>query len=249
MIREKFSPSINEYNLLRQEINNRISIVNSQAHTAILTILTIWGTGFLLFTNAINVMKDDRQSPLLFIALISVIFLVPVFYFIPLSVKSGENIIQITSIAAYIKIFYEFKTIKKRNYTFCWETVHTPSSTFFSEKGKARNYFLMFNAEYTILSCCSILIFIIICLIFFNLCYFEMSVLEKTFFKIFFVSSLILGICGCFLIHKNSSINKIYKYKVKDYIKKHLETALKIKFYSYSEYKEAWSFFELTEKD
>ena len=47
----------------------------------------------------------------------SMVFVVPIYFFIPLAVKSGENLVQIASISAYIRVFYEYSA---RKYTTKW---------------------------------------------------------------------------------------------------------------------------------
>lgn len=244
MRHKSFTPAIEEYNLLRQEINNRISIVNSQAHTAILTILTVWGTGFLLLANTINIIETDVSSSLHLMFLLNVAFLSPILYFIPLSIKSGENIIQITSIAAYIMVFYEYKSVKNKNKFCCWELSNNKTNELFNELKKKKNFYTLYNEEYTLLSCCSLLISIIVSVYFFNKVLSKCLEFEIVICVIFFLSTTLLGVFGCIIIHKKSYIKDISKKKTK-YLQDYIDIAYKIGFYSKIEYNNACDYFKL----
>ncbi len=163
MAHKKYTVSFNEYNSLRQELITRITLINNQAHTAILTILTIWSAGFVLLSKIFDFKNNDQfYSPLVLVFLINFIFLIPIFYFIPLSIKSGENIAQIASISAYIKVFYEYKSLKSNGVFFNWETTNNAASSVNVDRDKASRPMLLFNEEYTILSLSSLVIYIIV---------------------------------------------------------------------------------------
>ena len=74
-----------------------------------------------------------------------------VFFFVPLAIKSGENLVQIASVSAYIKIFFEY-TVSKDTINFNWEI----SNNIFGQQNVKRSKYgsLMkwYNEEYTILA-------------------------------------------------------------------------------------------------
>lgn len=83
--------SENEYISIRTEIIERTKILNSQAFTALATIVSFWTAGFTfkvaLLSNNISFPELNEQIIMEFSG--AIIFLIPLFLFIPLSVKSG----------------------------------------------------------------------------------------------------------------------------------------------------------------
>lgn len=76
MAHKKFTSSFNEYNSLRQELITRITLINNQAHTAILTILTIWSAGFVLLAKIQDFNNNGQYfSPHILVFLINFLFL------------------------------------------------------------------------------------------------------------------------------------------------------------------------------
>lgn len=104
-----------EYDSLRNEIICRMESINHQANTAIITILSTWTIGFALF---VSINTPEPSSNHIISLICALIFLVPVYYFIPLAVKSGENIQQIASISAYIRVFFEYNSAKNNGENF-----------------------------------------------------------------------------------------------------------------------------------
>ena len=240
MFRKKFEPSFEEYNLLRQEIINRISIVNSQSHNAILTILTIWASGFLFLTNMSEKINENTPFSLLIIILSSFLFLVPIFYFIPLSMKSSENIKQIMSISTYIIIFYEYKKIRSKGKFCSWETANYKTNDLSNSLEQKSSLYILYNGEYSILAFCSLFISLIIFL------YFGSVFLEKDNigFLVVYVFIFILGALGCLFISRNSFVNSVSKVK-RNYLMLYLNMAKKIGYYSENELKKAANEFNI----
>lgn len=115
----KYKPSENEYMSLREELIQRTSNINSQASSAIVAIISAWAAGFSIW---ISVLSKDAFAENLILKMdmkffMSMVFVVPIYFFIPLAVKSGENLVQIASISAYIRVFYEYSA---RKYTTKW---------------------------------------------------------------------------------------------------------------------------------
>ena len=159
-IENVFIIAVEEYNTLRQEMITRIGLVNSQSHTAILTILTIWGSGFVLLANLPKIIETDNCfSPIPFILLSCFVFLVPVFYFLPLSIKSGENLKQIASLTAYIEVFYETYNIQKCGKLFYWHTINEKDGDSDGDKELVSYFTFLYNIEYTVLACSSLTIY------------------------------------------------------------------------------------------
>lgn len=118
MIRKEFMDSLeflkSEYTALKSEIVERIRIVDSQATNAIITILTTWSMA-VAFT-VVCYSEDVFQEPMSRFVLENVkniIYLIPILFFLPLSIKSGENLRQLASLSAYTKVFYEYSMMEK----------------------------------------------------------------------------------------------------------------------------------------
>lgn len=156
----QFIPSIEEYNTLRQELIARIGIINSQSHTAILTILTVWGSGFALLSGVPKAFENvEFFSPLPLILLACFIYLVPVFYFLPLSIKSGENIKQIASISSYIKAFHEQYSVENGRKLFNWESSCEKIGDMNEGWNVSDHFTFLYNIEYTVLAFSSLVIY------------------------------------------------------------------------------------------
>ncbi|MBQ6435403.1 MAG: hypothetical protein IJP96_01530 [Synergistaceae bacterium] len=141
-----------EYLSLRDELVMRIQLINSQENTALLTAISFGAA-------VIALQKDSVQiiSVIGYIQALLLFFLIVVL--IPIASKSGENLRQIATISAYIKVFYEYPSLNgDYKHPFLWETI-LGKSYFVSYK---QNNFLIFaNMEYTFLSAIStIMLFI-----------------------------------------------------------------------------------------
>lgn len=155
--KQKFNS--NEYMSLRTELIQRLAIINSQSHTAIITIITAFGAGISLgYGGKMNAAENSIGYISLHI-IRAVIFLIPIAYLVPLSVKSGENLIQIASLSAYIRVFYDMPL--NRNGRMNWETSNNILSSANVDKGKKSENMGMklYNEEYTVLATVSFLLF------------------------------------------------------------------------------------------
>lgn len=106
----KFSDQ--EYTSIRAEMIQRIDAINSQIMTAIVTIISSWVAGLTLLIEETKIENLSFSNLLLIDLVRTFVFLIPIFYFIPLAIKSGENLTQIVSISAYIRVFYDYSSIK-----------------------------------------------------------------------------------------------------------------------------------------
>ena len=81
--------SIEEYTSIRAELIERIKIMNSQEASALVAIITSWAAGFT-FANEILTKKFimlDSFGTVVFQCLQKFIFLIPIFYFVPLAIN------------------------------------------------------------------------------------------------------------------------------------------------------------------
>lgn len=155
----KFSE--NEYISLRTELVERIKLLNSQSFTVLATVVSFWAIGFTFKAQILNKISDQNIIQQIFINFLSaVIFLIPIFLFIPLSAKSGENLLQIASLSAYIKVFYDYP-VSKNKINKNWETSNNLLSNSNINRGKKSKGMKLYNDDYTILSIISFFIYII----------------------------------------------------------------------------------------
>ncbi len=152
--------NIQEYISIRDEMIQRLAIINSQSHTAIITIITAFGAGISLKYEA---QAEDIVNIISFNTMRSLIFLIPIVYLLPLAVKSGENLIQIASLSAYIRIFYDY--LSKDKIRMNWETSNNMLSNANVNRGKRSFYMRLYNEEYTVLACVSFILY----MFFFNI--------------------------------------------------------------------------------
>lgn len=223
-----YAPSIEEYNALRQEVITRIGIINSQSHTAILTILTVWGSGFALLSGLSKALENtDVISPLPLIFLTCFVYLVPILYFLPLSIKSGENVKQIASISAYIKAFHEQYSVENGGKFFNWESLSEDVGGINKGWGIADHFTFLYNVEYTVLSFSSLAIYSAVSIgLLFGYISQHLSSYYTMCFGIF-ITMFIIGLVCCILIFVFSNVKKTIDKEKNTFYKQYLERAAK----------------------
>lgn len=117
-------PSKEEYRMLRSEVIARIGTMNTQSSNAINITVAIWAAGFAIlgFRSSSSLSKLVDLNYLYLGQIASFLFSIVILY--PLSLKSGENLRQLASIGAYIRIFYEYIPCIRHMDTeiYLWET-------------------------------------------------------------------------------------------------------------------------------
>lgn len=226
VIKEVFNRkfSEHEYDSLRSEIVSRIGNINSQANSAIITILSTWSLGFALIVAT----KEFKIESIVFLIIDSFIFLVPIYYFVPLSIKSGENIQQIASISAYIKVFYEYYSSQHGTKLFNWETSNNIYSTINVNRGKKSILMTFYNDEYTILSVASLLIYTLLSVYTLGKIYGTVSL---KIYIICLIVKIFLGLLSggvVWIIHKASCANDSMMKNTIFYVNAYIERAIEI---------------------
>lgn len=226
MIREvlnkKFSE--HEYDSLRSEIVSRIENINNQASSAIITILSTWTIGFALI---VAVKEFEIESPI-FLIIDASIFLVPIYYFVPLSIKSGENIQQIASISAYIKVFYDYYSLRCGAELFNWETSNNICSAVNVNRGKKSLLMKFYNDEYTILSAASLLIYILLSVHTLKNIY---SMVSLKIYLIYLIATFLLVLLSVgivWIIHQASCMNNSMMKNTVFYVNAYIDRAIEI---------------------
>lgn len=217
--------NIQEYTSIRNEMVQRISIINAQSHTAILTIITAFGAGITLNYNAQVVQIDNTIGFVSLNIIRSLIFIIPILYLLPLAVKSGENLIQLASLSAYIRVFYDY--LSDNDSRMNWETSNNILSNANVDRGKRSFYMKFYNEEYTVLASISFVLYVVFSIISVLML---KSVFETKYLIITIIAYTIIAIVLCYVIvfiHKSSGMkNTLMKYTpiyVEGYIKRAIE--------------------------
>ena len=224
----KFSISDSEYVSLRNELIQRILLINSQATNAITIVLTMWAAGLGLF--GIQVANLDNLNAMhnLIMCFGEVgVFFCALLILIPLALKSGENLKQQAAISAYISYFY-YELIKENKLTssiiYPWEYVSELTNEIYNNKKKYKSVLTMINSEYPILGLVS-LIFTLV-LTFANYCFIFESHKDVGITTLFILLMILIGIIEILIIiflYKKTNIlmnmTPILAAKSKSYVK------------------------------
>lgn len=224
-MQENVKFDIQEYISLRNEIIQRLSAINTQSHTAIYTILTAFGAGITLYYNEKFNQYFDTVSFISLNILRPIIFLIPILYLLPLAVKSGENLIQLASLSAYIRVFYDY--LSDNSTKMNWETSNNILSNANVNRGKRSFYMRFYNEEYTVLASISYVLYVVFSII--SVIILKSLITMKVMILVVMLYT-ILGIslfCIIIFIHKSSGMkNTLMKYTpiyVEGYIKRAIE--------------------------
>lgn len=223
---ENLKISEHEYDSLRSEMILRIGNINNQTNSAIITILSTWTIGFAL----VVAFAQTHIISTFFAFISSGFFLIPIFYFVPLAIKSGENIQQIASISAYIRVFYDYRSFKNGEILFNWETSNNICSAINVYRGKASAFMMFFNDEYTILSIASFLIY------FFTTCFFyknECSLYGTNSCRLFLITIMtnilmIVSLFAIYIIHETSCMYNVMMKNTVFYVNAYIDRAVEL---------------------
>lgn len=221
---------------------SRNTIINSQASTALVTIISAWTAGFAFRMSIISNKTpfSDALEEMSMRYLSTVIFIIPILFFVPLAVKSGENLIQIASISTYIRVFYEYPTMKNEK-SWNWESANNLLSN--ANVDRKNQSFLMkfFNLEYTVLAICTFLIYIYLNVIDFNRIYSNLVRTQQVYsiqFVLYLMGNVILvilSILGIYVIYRSSCMKYTLMKATEEYVDKYIEVALQRKIISKKE--------------
>ena len=155
----RYRPNIAEYNSLRQEILERITLMNSQNSSAIQVIIPLWVAGFTLMGIRLG---GDIDSIMVKIGLCwgeSIAFYVVIPILCSMAIRSAENIRQIAALGSFIRVHYELlpKVIGTNNKgaeQFFWESMDAAASKLKKSDEKTclqkrfLNGLIFYNREY-----------------------------------------------------------------------------------------------------
>ncbi len=182
---QKRDSSFAEYIALREELLQRIGAINNYTINSLTIIIALWVAGFSLVGVRFGIRLDSK-------AYINMAFTfgesVAFFMVLPIVesfvIKNEENVRQIASLGAYLRVFYECIPIVKENETyFCWESLDSSLNLLktdnienkqkrnrlmeliFSREGFAR---MFYNLEYIAAAITSTVLFLISLISFFT---------------------------------------------------------------------------------
>lgn len=149
--------SLEEYRALRSESQIRIAATFTQSSSAFTAMLTAWASAIALLALSFNNGITDYHVLVGFDIAQTFALFIPILLLVPLAIKSGENLCQITAIACYIRIFYENKN--QENEKYMWESAnHALNPVLQKLIGRPLGRFA--NSEYSILAVASILMLV-----------------------------------------------------------------------------------------
>ena len=172
---------VEEYKALRNEVLERLDILQSQTINTRGFIFSLWGVGFGVIGFMLKDFPNSKEMAI-FMGFVSALpFYISLLLLVPASLKCNENIIHIASISAYLRVFYECPSIlsgKKEG--FCnWEMGNGLVSMIFHgrknqktgrRKGKKKFQLCeVYNSEYMILGIASTLFYYLAFFIFIKL--------------------------------------------------------------------------------
>lgn len=235
--------SVDEYSTLRNEIIQRISIMNNQAANAFGIILTVWAAGF----SCLGILMANKATldyySLAWLSFCQLgAFVISLFIILPMAIKSGENISQIISIGIYIRIFY-FYVPHHHDPTgdiFGWEYANplinksTTPKQLRPIEGIINN---RLNSEYTILGVASLLFIFGSILINYSI------VRQSSYIGLIlagYAVILLLSIAYIGIISLQSNIKRNAKRAAGLYVKQYLTLAVEEGFLKKQDLKKAW---------
>lgn len=226
-INYKFSEE--EYKTWRDEILARSAAINNQSQTAIVTIISTWVIGITLLILTSENQKIEAATFLAVSYIECLVFIIPIFYFIPLAIKSGENLQQIASISAYIRVFHEYLSMGQKNKIKNWEITNSMTSVSFVDRGKNSRVMYIYNEEYTILSFLSFVLYAITAWV---ACHNIYSLNDSIIFCVInTVIFIVLGVVCLFsviFIHRVSCVKYWSMGKIDWYIKAYIARAVEL---------------------
>lgn len=228
-----------EYNSLRAETIERISIMNNQASSAFGIILTTWASGFALLGIFLS-NKSELSAAYFIVLLVGQIssFLASLLMLIPMAIKSGENLRQLTSLSIYIRVFYDFASNIRHDTRYAWDTADKRVSAVTTAKGTRKFWAKRFNSEYTVLGITSSFFLLIILIV--NIVYLEYDInLHCVVWPGIVV--MIVSIYFVVVIHKRSNIKDNMMELSKEYTKKYLVLAVETGIIQENELTSAWT--------
>ncbi len=154
--------SRDEYTYLREEIIQRQGKTQSLSNTALITILSAWAAGltFQIALSSKEMQFNWIYEDLGMHFLRALIFAAPVFFLLPLAIKSGENMRQTASLSAYIRVFFEYP-IRPGEEQMNWEITNSMFSDIGVDRKRKSALMRLYNTEYFILAVISFAVYVL----------------------------------------------------------------------------------------
>lgn len=153
---------------------------------------------------------------------------------VPMAIKSGENLRQLASLSAYIRVFYDFLTDGQ----YIWDTADKHVSAVTTAKGTHMFWLKQFNSEYIILGIASLIFLLLSFLL--SLIYLHDQT-TKCYLLFIGLAVIILAVYLLAVIYKKSNTkNNMMELSV-EYIQKYLILAVEMGFIREDDLTNAWN--------
>lgn len=219
-----------EYQSLREEMIERIKLMNTQAVNAITIVLTMWAAGVsILGIQLTNLNKLVVSYNLALCCSEIGAFFCALLILIPLSMKSGENLRQQVAISCYLKVFYYYLIKHEQTEAdsiYPWEYMSGMTNDIFKKKRKkSRHLQRLANSEYPILGLLSAFFSFSVLITNYNI---FCEKIDLVFLKIVFLLAIIIieiiEFMMIVILYKNTNI----KYNITDIVDKKLKETLEM---------------------
>ena len=149
--------SVHEYDSLRNELVQRIGMLQSSAVESRIFVFTLWGLGF----TALSLLGTRYRDLMPIYAWLigcgtGLIFMFTMVLLLPAANKQHENLYQIMAISCYIRVFFEYSPMQSTSNRFAWETQNTITNQY-TNPNRAKNKVkgALYNPEHFILGIAS----------------------------------------------------------------------------------------------
>lgn len=218
-----------EYTSIRSELISRIDNINAQASIAWTTIIASWVMGVSLYVIPHAYEINDVTVLYWLGAAQSVSMVLPIFFLLPMAVKSGENLRQIVSLSCYIRVFYESFLRNRQMPVMYWETANNALSPVNTDKGNSSKIMKMFfNQEYLVMAIASMALYVVFAIL-------NSAYLYDKIYSIYFVASIvayivlgIISVVSIVKIREKSCVTKNMMDIAEDYTKKYIYIAIQL---------------------
>lgn len=221
-----------EFEMLRNEMVQRIASMYSLVADARGYVITLWVAGFTLLGFLVT-KSESMPMPLALLLVLGciLVYFCDILLLYSTAARNHENLFQMLSLSCYIRVFYEFPSLSSPELLVNWETSNVIRNRYTNDvRAGEKFHTLKFNSECTVLSAISAL-FLTISIIFG--CWIGVKQLNNcvgTAVQILSGTIIILAIFFTYKIYKVSRLDTIYSTEQKELIDFYVNRAVKLGF-------------------
>lgn len=226
-----------EFEMLRNEMVQRISSMYSLVADARGYVITLWAAGFTLLGFLVT---KGASMPMPIALLLAfggmLVYFCSILLLYSTAARNHENMFQMLSLSCYIRVFYEFPSLSSPEALINWETSNVMKNRCTNSKeAEGRFHTLKFNSECTVLSMISTL-FLVISAVFgyWNSVrslhkYIEVATVVLS------LAIIALSVLFTYKTYKVSRLDSIYSTEQRELVDFYVERAVKLGFLSVPE--------------